>query len=71
MCYILLSTNFRGALMKYDYSNIDLDKIYIYKELPDKEAGRCDNCGTSHFKSTVKDGQFLRECRNCHMKKLI
>jgi hypothetical protein len=21
------------------------DKIYDYKELPDKESGRCDNCG--------------------------
>lgn len=57
--------------MTYDYSDIDLDKIYTYKELPDKEAGRCDNCSTSHFESTVKDGKFLRKCRNCGMKKLI
>ena len=49
----------------------DLDKIYTYKELPDKIAGRCDNCGNTDFKSSVKDMVFLRECRKCGMKKSI
>lgn len=49
----------------------DLNKIYDYKELPDKESGRCDNCGHSNFQSTVGNGKFIRECRNCGMKKSI
>jgi hypothetical protein len=57
--------------MEYDYENIDLTKIYNYKDLPDKQSGRCDQCHHSHFKSTAKEGKFLRECRNCGMKKLI
>ena len=54
-----------------NYDNIDLTKIYDYKDFPDKQSGRCDNCDNSHFKSRVNDGKFLRECRHCGMKKLI
>lgn len=57
--------------MSYNYDNIDLTKTYYYKELPDKNAGRCDNCNNSHFISKVGDGKFLRECSKCGMKKLI
>lgn len=57
--------------MEYDYDNIDLTKTYTYAELPDKQSGRCDNCGGSHFNSKVGDGKFLRECSSCGMKKLI
>jgi rubredoxin len=49
----------------------DLSKIYVYKEFPDKISGRCDNCGNTSFKSSVKDFIFLRECRQCGMKKII
>lgn len=35
------------------------------------ESGRCDNCGSAQFKSSVKDYVFLRECRQCGMKKTI
>jgi hypothetical protein len=52
-------------------NHYDLDKIYDYKELPDKVSGRCDNCGNAHFKSTVGNGKFVRECRHCGMKKSI
>ncbi|MCY8974069.1 hypothetical protein [Bacillus atrophaeus] len=44
--------------------------IYDYKEYPDVKFGRCDNCDAL-FKSSVKSGQFLRECRRCGMKKSI
>jgi len=53
------------------YTNIDLNKIYEYKDLPDKIAGRCDNCGSVKFKSSVGNGKFLRECIKCGMKKNI
>lgn len=53
------------------YANIDLNKIYEYKDLPDKIAGRCDNCGSVKFKSSVGGGKLLRECTNCGMKKNI
>lgn len=49
----------------------DLDKVYTYKELPDKISGRCDNCNHALFKSSVKNFVFLRECANCGMKKSI
>ncbi|PEM55414.1 MULTISPECIES: hypothetical protein [Bacillus cereus group] len=49
----------------------DLSKTYTYKEFPDKISGRCDNCGNSVFKSSVKDFIYLRECRKCGMKKII
>lgn len=52
-------------------NDYDLDKIYDYKQLPDKVSGRCDNCGNAHFKSKVSKGKFIRECRECGMKKSI
>jgi hypothetical protein len=68
----------RGAFIFYTNTEgdgmaekIDLDKIYDYKEFPDKTAGRCDNCGCTKFKSSVKNFLFLRECRECGMKKSI
>ena len=53
------------------YANIDLNKIYEYKDLPDKISGRCDYCGSVKFKSSVGGGKFLRECTKCGMKKNI
>ncbi|MBU8590089.1 hypothetical protein Q8G31_24980 [Priestia megaterium] len=50
---------------------IALDKVYDYAEYPDKVSGRCDNCNSAYFKSSVKAGVFLRECRDCRMKKSI
>ncbi|WP_412762561.1 hypothetical protein [Priestia megaterium] len=50
---------------------IDLDKVYDYAKFPDKVNGRCDNCNSACFKSSVKAGVFLRECRECGMKKSI
>ncbi|MDZ4454673.1 hypothetical protein ORM34_27770 [Bacillus cereus] len=49
----------------------DLSKIYTYTEHPDKISGRCDNCGNTAFKSSVKNFIYLRECRKCGMKKSI
>ncbi len=49
----------------------DLSKIYTYEEHPDKICGRCDNCGNTAFKSSVKNFIYLRECRKCGMKKSI
>lgn len=50
---------------------IDTTVTYEYKDFPDQNPGRCDNCGNSLFKSAVGNGKFLRECRNCGMKKNI
>ena len=33
---------------------IVLDKVYDYAEYPDKVSGRCDNCNSAYFKSSVK-----------------
>ncbi|WP_420271227.1 hypothetical protein [Bacillus paramycoides] len=41
------------------------------KEFPDKISGRCDNCDNTAFKSSVKDFIFLREYRQCGIKKII
>ncbi|MEI2316482.1 hypothetical protein CN324_21555 [Bacillus anthracis] len=49
----------------------DLSKVYTYTEHPDKISGRCDNCGNTAFKSSVKNFIYLRECRQCGMKKSI
>ncbi|WP_090635892.1 hypothetical protein [Neobacillus massiliamazoniensis] len=57
--------------MTENQNKFDLTKIYDFKELPDKESGRCDNCGQAHFKSTVGNGKFIRECSHCGMKKSI
>jgi len=65
----------RVLILSEDASNQEYEYntsiVYDYKEYPDKISGRCDNCGHSHFKSTVKDFIFVRECRNCGMKKSI
>ncbi|MCP9298420.1 hypothetical protein [Bacillus halotolerans] len=45
--------------------------VYDYKEYPDVKYGRYDNCDYTLFKSSVKSGIFLRECRRCGMKKSI
>ncbi|MEM1505916.1 hypothetical protein RG959_21190 [Domibacillus sp. 8LH] len=50
---------------------IDLSIIYNIREVPDKVSGRCDNCNNAQFKSSIKNLIFLRECRNCGMKKII
>ncbi|WP_251550773.1 hypothetical protein [Neobacillus muris] len=54
-----------------EYKNFDLNKIYDFKEYPDVKDGRCDNCGNTLFKSSVMEGKFIRECRQCGMKKSI
>lgn len=54
-----------------EQQEIDLTKVYDYAEFPDKVSGRCDNCNSVYFKSSVKGGVFLRECRECGMKKSI
>lgn len=56
---------------KHPEQKYDLSKIYKYTEHPDKISGRCDNCGNTAFKSSVKDFIYLRECRQCGMKKSI
>lgn len=53
------------------YANIDLNKVNEYSEMPDKISGRCDNCRSVKFKSSVGGGKFLRECSSCGMKKNI
>ena len=60
-----------GPFGQTNEQEIDLTKIYNYKDFPDKVSGRCDNCGNTLFKSSVKDFIFLRECRQCGMKKSI
>ncbi|PFI84000.1 hypothetical protein [Priestia megaterium] len=50
---------------------INLDKVYDYVEFPDKISGRCGNCNSAYFKSSVKGGVFLCECRDCVMEKSI
>ncbi|NGY80445.1 hypothetical protein F6Y02_41520 (plasmid) [Bacillus megaterium] len=56
---------------KEKYANLDLNKIYVYADLPDRVSDRCDNCNSAYFKSSVKGGIFLREYRECSMKKSI
>jgi len=50
---------------------IDLSVVYNIREYPDIKSGRCDNCATAKFKSSIKNRIFLRECRNCGMKKIV
>ncbi|MEM1504418.1 hypothetical protein RG959_13475 [Domibacillus sp. 8LH] len=50
---------------------IDLSVIYNIREYPDIKSGCCDHCGNAHFKSSIKNMVFLRECRHCGMKKTI
>ncbi|PEZ51255.1 hypothetical protein CN367_00970 [Priestia megaterium] len=61
-----------SKLKEIQEQEIDLDKVYDYAEYPDdKVSGRCDNCNSAYFKSSVKSGIFLREYRDCGMKKSI
>lgn len=55
----------------YETKGYDTTMTYEYKEMPDVHPGRCDNCDYTLFKSSVKHGKFLRECRRCGMKKNI
>lgn len=57
--------------MENEKTEYDLEKVYDYNEFPDKVSGRCDNCGNALFNSSVKDYVYLRECRQCGMKKRI
>ncbi|MFS0638825.1 hypothetical protein AB1K84_23315 [Mesobacillus foraminis] len=57
--------------MENEKIEYDLEKVYDYNEYPDKVSGRCDNCGNALFNSSVKDYVYLRECRQCGMKKRI
>ena len=53
------------------YGTFETSIIYEYKDYPDIIFCRCDNCGNAQFKSSVKNYQYLRECRQCGMKKNI
>ncbi|UPO88324.1 hypothetical protein [Niallia sp. Man26] len=53
------------------YNGYDTTIVYDYKEYPDVNSGRCDNCGNAQFKSSVKNFIYIRECRKCGMKKSI
>ncbi|MFA1510027.1 hypothetical protein ACDN41_12425 [Priestia aryabhattai] len=57
--------------MTENKTEYDLNKIYDYQDLPDKKAGRCDNCDSVSFKSYVANSQYIRMCNNCGMKKSI
>ncbi|MGG3798591.1 hypothetical protein [Metabacillus fastidiosus] len=54
-----------------DISKYDLDEVYLFTEFPDKSSSRCNNCDKAHFENSVKNSLFLRQCRNCGMKKVI
>ncbi|WP_165786788.1 hypothetical protein [Heyndrickxia camelliae] len=58
-------------MTKTKTKGIDASIVYDYKEFPDAQGGVCDNCGTKHFQSTVKDYKFIRVCRNCGLTKSI
>ncbi|MGG3480595.1 hypothetical protein ABES21_24270 [Peribacillus frigoritolerans] len=53
------------------YNGYDTSIVYDYKDQPDIKSGRCDNCDKAQFKSSVKNYVYIRECRNCGMKKSI
>ena len=64
----------RGVIMENQedkYVNINLNKVYEYKDLSDRISDRCDNCGSLKFKSSVGGGKFSPECTNCRRKKNI
>jgi len=51
----------RGVIMENQedkYVNINLNKVYEYKDLSDRISDRCDNCGSLKFKSSVGGGKF-------------
>ncbi|MCY7724097.1 hypothetical protein KLEB271_gp97 [Bacillus phage vB_BauS_KLEB27-1] len=49
----------------------DVSVVYDIRELPDVKSGRCDNCDTSKFNSSIKGGVFLRKCSECGLTKRI
>ena len=53
------------------YNGYDTTIVYDYKEYPDVNSGRCDNCGNAQFKSSVKNFIYIRECLKCGIKKSI
>lgn len=57
--------------MEKETNGYNTEIIYDFKEYPDKVSGRCDNCDSTSFKSSVSHGVFLRECKKCGMKKSI
>ncbi|QSF98322.1 hypothetical protein DI291_0240 [Bacillus paralicheniformis] len=57
--------------MVYETRGYDMTIVYDYKEYSDVHYGGCDNCDYTMFKFRVKDGVFLRECRQFGMKKSI
>ncbi|MDI3411290.1 hypothetical protein QKW52_17715 [Bacillus sonorensis] len=56
---------------EYETKGYDLTIVYDYNQYPDMHHGRCDNCDYTLFKSSVKNGQFLRECRALRHEKSI
>ncbi|MGP3782143.1 hypothetical protein ACSE3M_17880 [Bacillus velezensis] len=60
-----------GNKKEFETKGYDTSVIYEFNEYPDVHSGRCDNCDYTLFKSSVKGGKFLRECRRCGMKKNI
>ena len=58
-------------MSKEAYNGYDTTIVYDYKEYPDVNSGRCDNCSNAQFKSSVKNFIYIRECRKCGMKKSI
>ncbi|MCY9063661.1 hypothetical protein MOE67_15820 [Bacillus inaquosorum] len=56
---------------KFETNGYDTSIVYDHKEYPDVKHGPCDNCDYTLFKSSVKSGLFLRECRRCGIKKSI
>ncbi|WP_377520065.1 hypothetical protein [Priestia megaterium] len=52
------------------YTKMDVTKVYE-KDLPDKIASCCDNCGSLKFKSSLGEGKSLRKCTDHDMKKNI
>ncbi|MEC1636719.1 hypothetical protein P4T79_07685 [Bacillus mojavensis] len=54
---------------EYETNGYVTSIVYDYKEYPVVKYGRCDNRHYTLFKSSVKSGVFLRECRRCSMKK--
>ncbi len=56
---------------EYETKGYDTSIVYEFNEYPDARSGRCDNCDYTLFKSSVKGGKFLRECRRCGMKKIF
>lgn len=57
---------------EYETKGYDTSIVYEFNEYPDARGGAArDNCDYTLFKSSVKGGKFLRECRRCGMKKNI